>query len=57
MIASGEPVDSVYLKGDEALQEHERRNGYDRPWGPNGVMAKPKDKANYLPESGRHVVV
>ena len=30
-------VDSVYLKGEEAMREHERRNGYDLPVGPNGL--------------------
>ncbi|KAI5479741.1 hypothetical protein MNV49_003002 [Pseudohyphozyma bogoriensis] len=27
-------VDSVYLKGEEAIKEHERRNGYDKEQGP-----------------------
>jgi len=31
-------VDSVYLKGKEALLEHERRNGLDKPIGPTGVQ-------------------
>jgi len=34
-----ESVDSVYLRGDEAIKEHEKRNGYDKPWGPNGVVS------------------
>lgn len=33
-----ESVDSVYLKGEEELKVHERRNGYDLEWGPNGVI-------------------
>jgi len=33
-------VDSVYLKGEEAIKEHEKRNGYDAEWGPNGVEGK-----------------
>jgi len=33
-----ESVDSVYLKGEYAIKEHERRNGYDKGWGPNGVQ-------------------
>lgn len=30
-------VDSIYLKGEEYMREHERRNGYDLPIGPNGL--------------------
>ncbi|EJU05252.1 hypothetical protein DACRYDRAFT_46009 [Dacryopinax primogenitus] len=30
-----ESVDSIYLKGEEAIREHERRNGFDLPDGPN----------------------
>jgi hypothetical protein len=30
-------VDSVYLKGEEALREHEWRNGYDKAAGPGGL--------------------
>lgn len=33
-------VDSVYLRGEEAIKEHERRNGYDKAYGPNGVLSK-----------------
>ncbi len=29
-----ESVDSVYLRGPEAIKEHERRNGYDKEDGP-----------------------
>ena len=34
---TGKPVDSVYLRGEQALLEHERRNGYDKAWGPKVV--------------------
>ena len=39
-------VDSVYLKGDEAIREHERRNGYDLDYGPNGVMSSQQENTN-----------
>jgi hypothetical protein len=32
-----ESVDSVYLKGEEAIREHERRAGYDLAHGPGGI--------------------
>lgn len=32
-----ESVTSVYLRGEEAMRNHERRNGYHLPVGPNGV--------------------
>ncbi|WWC58909.1 uncharacterized protein I303_101454 [Kwoniella dejecticola CBS 10117] len=35
-----ESVDSVYLRGENAVQEHKKRNGYDKEWGPNGVIQK-----------------
>lgn len=55
---TGEPVDSVYLRGEEAVLEHERRNGYDKSWGPTGVAATMSDqKAGYVPEATRHVLV
>lgn len=34
-------VDSVYLKGEAAILEHETRNGYDKEYGPNGVIVRP----------------
>lgn len=37
---SRDDVDSVYLRGIEAIKEHERRNGYDKAYGPNGVLAR-----------------
>ena len=33
-------VDSVYLKGEEAILEHEKRNGYDKAYGPTGVQER-----------------
>jgi hypothetical protein len=36
-------VDSIYLKGEEVIKEHERRNGYDRPHGPGGLCLTPED--------------
>jgi hypothetical protein len=35
---SADSVDSVYLKGEEAILEHERRNGYDKAYSPHGVQ-------------------
>ncbi|KAM0460168.1 hypothetical protein ACHAPV_004957 [Trichoderma viride] len=35
---SPESVDSIYLKGEDAIAEHERRNGYDKAYGPGGVI-------------------
>ena len=45
-----ESVDSVYLRGEEAIKEHERRNGYDKEWGVNGVQRMAGDGAVYVPE-------
>jgi hypothetical protein len=39
-------IDSVYLQGEEALREHERRNGYDLEYGPNGVMSAQQENTN-----------
>ncbi len=36
-----ESIDSIYLKGEEAIREHEMRNGYDKPRGPAGVQEDP----------------
>lgn len=33
-----ESVDSVYLKGEEAIREHETRNGYDKNPGAYGIQ-------------------
>jgi hypothetical protein len=51
-IAKGLPassVDSVYLRGEEAIAEHERRNGYDKAFGRNGVERWMGDKAMVAP--------
>lgn len=37
---SAESVDSIYLKGEDAITEHERRNGYDKAYGPGGVIQR-----------------
>lgn len=34
---SAKDVDSVYLRGEQAIAEHERRNGYDKDFGEHGV--------------------
>lgn len=55
-----ESVDSVYLRGEEALLEHESRNGYNVEFGPTGVAMLPNDnKVQYIPEGSgmRHVLV
>jgi hypothetical protein len=36
-------VDSIYLRGEEFIKEHEKRNGYDRPHGPGGLWLTPED--------------
>jgi len=36
-------VDSIYLRGEEFIKEHEKRNGYDRPHGPGGLCLTPED--------------
>jgi len=50
-----ESVDSVYLRGEEAVREHERRNGYDRPWGVNGVQKVMGSEEKYMLRSERQV--
>ncbi|GMK55989.1 hypothetical protein CspeluHIS016_0210450 [Cutaneotrichosporon spelunceum] len=54
----GQPgaVDSVYLRGEAAIAEHERRNGYDKAWGPTGVATGLQDDV-HVPSAQRHVVV
>ena len=51
-------VDSVYLRGEEAILEHERRNGYDKKYGPYGVEDRKgmKDEAKMVFPDSRHVV-
>jgi len=34
---SPESVGSIYQGTPEQIAEHERRNGYEKPWGPKGV--------------------
>lgn len=55
---TGESVDSVYLRGQDAVLEHERRNGYDKAWGPTGVaqMAGNQNQV-YLPDGSKQVLV
>ncbi len=57
MLASGGPVDSIYLNGEDAILEHERRNGYDKAWGPSGVQTEMTKEAYFVPPGTRHVVV
>lgn len=55
-------VDSIYLKGEEAILEHERRNGYDKSVGPNGVVKRTNHRLvdevdnGFVPVGGRHKV-
>ena len=51
-------VDSVYLRGEEAILEHEKRNGYDKEYGPYGVEDRKgmKDKAKMVFPDSRHIV-
>ena len=41
-------VGSLYQKGPERLEEHNRRQNYDLPWGPTGVSFLPSDKQTHL---------
>lgn len=50
-------VDSVYLRGPEAMAEHERRNGYDLGWGPTGVAKTMIDSRPFIPTESRQVLV
>jgi hypothetical protein len=49
-------VDSVYLQGEDAISEHEHRNGYDKPWGPTGVQKSLKDGSVFAPVQAKHTV-
>ena len=51
-----ESVDSLCLRGDEAIREHERRNGYDQALGPNGVMLAHGNDDTFVPEGGRQEI-
>lgn len=51
-------VDSVYLRGEEAVKEHERRNGYDKEIGPTGVVRNmDRNWDVFEPGIKRHVLV
>jgi hypothetical protein len=50
-------VDSIYLQGEAAIREHERRNGYDKEIGPTGVVTDVLKDTRYMPASAVHVVV
>jgi hypothetical protein len=50
-------VDSVYLKGEDALTEHEWRNGYDKAAGPGGLrLGGAMINGTGVPYGGNHVV-
>ncbi|BEJ12560.1 hypothetical protein CspHIS471_0210200 [Cutaneotrichosporon sp. HIS471] len=50
-------VDSIYLRGEDAIREHEKRNGYDKEIGPTGVVTDVLKDTRYVPNSAVHVVV
>lgn len=51
-------VDSIYLQGDEAILEHEKRNGYDKEFGESGVVAQQSsNNTAYFPPTKRQVLV
>lgn len=53
-------VDSVYLRGPDAIREHEVRNGYDLPFGPTGVAGQERNQTEFfVPErmGQTHIVV
>ncbi|WOO78408.1 uncharacterized protein LOC62_02G001955 [Vanrija pseudolonga] len=51
-------VDSVYLRGEDAVKEHERRNGYDKEIGPTGVVRNmDRNWDVFEPGIKRHVLV
>ena len=54
-----ESVDSIYLKGEEAIMEHEKRNGYDKDFGPGGVLMWKTGEPfrNFVPDAKQVVVV
>lgn len=55
---SAKDVDSIYLRGEEAILEHERRNGYDKEFGEAGVVAQQsKNAAAYFPPTKRQILV
>lgn len=55
---SAADVDSVYLRGEEAIMEHERRNGYDKEFGEGGVsQTQSSNKIIYIPPTKKQVFV
>lgn len=55
---SAADVDSVYLRGEEAILEHERRNGLDKEFGESGVAENQStNKIAYHPPTKRQVFV
>ncbi|GFZ46525.1 hypothetical protein JCM24511_04772 [Saitozyma sp. JCM 24511] len=51
-------VDSIYVKGEAAILEHEKRNGYDKEYGPGGVLEwKTGDKYSNIVPVSKQVVV
>lgn len=50
-------VDSVYLRGEEAIAEHEARNGYDKEIGPTGVMASMTQDSRDNITGQKHIVL
>jgi hypothetical protein len=51
-------VDSFYVKGEAAILEHEKRNGYDKEYGPGGVLEwKTGEKYRNIVPVSRQVVV
>lgn len=54
---SAADVDSIYLRGEEAIAEHEARNGYDKEIGPTGVVSSLNDDHHEKPEGKRHVIL
>ena len=49
-------IDSIYLRGEEAILEHERRNGYDLEYGPNGVMSSQQENTNHVQGSDSNAI-
>lgn len=50
-------VDSIYLRGEEAIAEHERRNGYDKVYGPRGVLTGRSGNERFAGPGERHKVL
>lgn len=54
---SKDSVDSVYLKGEAAILEHEKRNGYDKEYGPHGIVEKPGTGLDHIIPKGRQIFI